>query len=53
MKFTSLSLDILEPLIESKNIENINIERVKTLFQVELGNSPFLPDGQYQIDPRN
>ncbi len=48
-----LSQENLAPLLEAENLEELSFVQLANLFSREKGISNFIPDGTFQIDPRN
>lgn len=48
-----LSLVNLAPLLEAEDLESLSFEQLTDLFLREEGISNFIPDGTFQVDPRN
>ena len=49
----NLPHSVLDQIIDTANIDDLDINVIAALFEDELGDSQFLLDGQCQIDPRN
>lgn len=48
-----LNRKALESILQAENIESLSFPELVKLFREEEGISEFLPDGVYQVDPRN
>lgn len=48
-----LNRQALENILQAENIESLSFPELIRLFREEEGISEFLPDGVYQVDPRN
>lgn len=48
-----LSRENLTRLIESESLESLSFEQLVTLFEKEEGVANYIPDGTFQVDPRN
>jgi len=53
MSTKALSLAALRAKLEVEDAQALDSTEIAALVQAELGNSPFLPDGRCQVDPRS